>query len=228
MNRKWKWSWPVPCLLGLTVVAGCRSFSEGEASVGRPTMASSSARTTPASAQTAMVTSAGMSQAQTTHSAESTYAVATTAPASPQNVPPTADSSVVLATYEKQLDTESAASGSALAQNPAAVSTVIPPGDGLPGAAEIPTSGFAHAVDYRWICGQVQHSRIAGGWLLRFSSLADDDPLGGSVVLVENPDLDHLTDGQFIVARGHLTNPDDKGAGHAYRVDAFRQIARQD
>jgi hypothetical protein len=100
--------------------------------------------------------------------------------------------------------------------------------DGLPANADLPGSGLGHAENYDWICGQVQHSRLAGGWVLRYSSLGDDDAFGGSVVLVENGDLDHLTDGQFVVVRGHLSNPEGKNTPHAFRVDAFRVIERSE
>ena len=65
---------------------------------------------------------------------------------------------------------------------------------------------FSHAPDYNWIIGQVEYSRIAKEWRLRYASVDEMDDHGGRVVLIENHHVSLLRDGQFIHAHGHLVN----------------------
>jgi hypothetical protein len=210
------------CLFGLALIAGCKGFSAGEGSPTRPMLARSPARQAPA-----------VTQPQDASSTESPYTTlaSETVPAGPEQASPAAqseDAAVVQASHERPVSAEATASEEApAAETTGSAASVLKP-EGLPTPSELPPSGLAHALDYTWLCGQVQHSRLAGGWVLRYSSLADDDEMGGSVVLVDHADLDRLTDGKFVVVRGHLINPESKNIPHTYRVDAFRVIERNE
>jgi hypothetical protein len=68
------------------------------------------------------------------------------------------------------------------------------------------------------------YSRLSRGWRLRYASVDEVDRYGGSVTLTENLDLDHLKDGQYILVRGHLSNPTDTSTSPAYRAESFKPI----
>ena len=87
---------------------------------------------------------------------------------------------------------------------------------------------FKHTADYSGLTGQVEYSRIAKGWRLRYASVDEIDLYGGSVNLIENRDLDHIKDGQYISVCGHLVNPADAGTSPAYRVDSIKWIGNGD
>lgn len=82
----------------------------------------------------------------------------------------------------------------------------------------------AHAKDYSWLCGQVEYSRLSNGWRLRFASVDETDPYGGSVILSGDSSLNTMKDGQYIRVQGHLCNPDETKIAPPYRVDSFEAI----
>ncbi len=83
---------------------------------------------------------------------------------------------------------------------------------------------FSHAPDYNWIIGQVEYSRIAKEWRLRYTSLDNVDQHGGRVILIENHHVTLLRDSQYVHVRGHLVNsPSDDGPMH-YRIESFRVL----
>jgi len=85
-------------------------------------------------------------------------------------------------------------------------------------------SSFGHAPDYSWLSGEVQYSRISKGWRLRYASVDEDDPYGGSVTLVEQPLPRGLKDGQFVRVQGHLDSPGAKGISPPYQIDSVQPI----
>jgi hypothetical protein len=87
---------------------------------------------------------------------------------------------------------------------------------------------FGHAPDYHWLSGQVEYSRLANGWRLRFASVDEVDRYGGCVTLVQNKDLDRLKDGQYVLVQGHLNNPNDTHRSPAFHVESFRTISSTD
>jgi hypothetical protein len=89
-------------------------------------------------------------------------------------------------------------------------------------------SSFGHAEDYTWLSGQVEYSRLSHCWRLRYASVDEADPYGGSVTLAENPRLEELKDGQHVRVKGHLQNPADKGIAPAYSVDSFEKRSRSE
>jgi hypothetical protein len=83
---------------------------------------------------------------------------------------------------------------------------------------------FAHSEDYRTLTGQLQHSRLSKSWRLRFASVDEVDPYGGSVSLLEDSRLADMKDGQFVQVHGHLLNPDEKGIAPPYQIDSIHVV----
>jgi hypothetical protein len=106
-----------------------------------------------------------------------------------------------------------------LAVAPAALvtpaATVAPP----PAQVQI---GFARAEDYSWLHGQAQFIRSSRTWRLRYADLGQEDLHGGSVTLTPESQLDGLRDGQYVLVRGRLLNPESRGLAPAYRVDTLQ------
>jgi hypothetical protein len=81
---------------------------------------------------------------------------------------------------------------------------------------------FNHTADYSCLTGQLQHSRISKSWRLRYASVDEVDPYGGSVTLTENVQLPGLKDGDLVRVHGHMVNPDDRGIAPPYQVDSIQ------
>jgi hypothetical protein len=106
--------------------------------------------------------------------------------------------------------------------------TVFPRGETTPARRAVvdltASSQFGHAEDYSWVRGQVEYSRLSQGWRLRYASVDETDPHGGSVTLTGECNLHGLKDGQYIRVQGHFSNPDDKGLAPAYFADRYEVI----
>jgi hypothetical protein len=83
---------------------------------------------------------------------------------------------------------------------------------------------FSHTPDYREITGQVEHSRTANEWRLRFASVDESDQYGGRVALIENQHVNYLADGQFVRVRGHLVDTGEVGGSAHYRIESFEVL----
>jgi hypothetical protein len=141
------------------------------------------------------------------------------APASPYAAMPAVPPAVAVA----------APSDAALAARPAAATSLFPRGDSTPGRKCFIDSTaapcFSHAADYSWIVGQVEYSRIAKDWRLRYASVDETDKFGGRVCLIENHHLTLLHDGQYVRVEGHVVNPDNAGTGPVfYRIESFQGV----
>jgi hypothetical protein len=82
--------------------------------------------------------------------------------------------------------------------------------------------GFARAEDYSWLHGQAQFIRSSRAWRLRYADLGQEDLYGGSVTLTPESQLDGLRDGQYILVRGRMLNPESRSPAPAYRVDVLQ------
>jgi len=117
---------------------------------------------------------------------------------------------------------------------PNAPSTVEPAGGTQtpppPASNQGTYSSPGHAPDYSWIRGRLERSHIGGGaWIIRYSSLSQEDPYGGAVVLQGvDPTQFGLRPGDEVVAYGaiventafpYLPNP-------GYRVSSIRRASR--
>jgi hypothetical protein len=87
---------------------------------------------------------------------------------------------------------------------------------------------FGHAADYSWVSGQVQILRLSKGPRLRYASIDEADPYGGSVTLVEDSRLAGLSDGQYVRVSGHLLNPEVSAIAPPYRIDSIQPIEKHD
>jgi hypothetical protein len=94
-----------------------------------------------------------------------------------------------------------------------------------PSPAPEMASHFGHASDYSWLRGQVEYSHTRKEWQLRYTPLAESDPHGGHVVLIENAHVGYLGDGQFVRVEGHLvTLPEGRGSAPYYRIESFKVL----
>jgi hypothetical protein len=101
--------------------------------------------------------------------------------------------------------------------------THLPP----PAPDSAPAAGVerGHAPDYTWLAGEVHHYRMAKGWQLRYSRLDEEDPYGGSVLLVGDArQLDALKEGQKVHVTGKLINAEGRGAGTSFKVESLRVL----
>jgi hypothetical protein len=85
---------------------------------------------------------------------------------------------------------------------------------------------FGHSDDYRTLTGQLQHSRLSKGWRLRFASVDEVDPYGGSVTLVEDEHLTDMKDGQYVRVHGHFLNAEDRAIAPPYQIDSIHALDR--
>jgi hypothetical protein len=83
---------------------------------------------------------------------------------------------------------------------------------------------FGHAADYSWLGGQLEQTRLGKGWRLRFASVDEDEPHGGTVSLTGDIDLPSLKDGDFIRVRGYLVDPNDRGRAPIYHVESYEPV----
>jgi len=75
---------------------------------------------------------------------------------------------------------------------------------------------------FSWLGGQLESSRLVKGWRLRFASVDEDEPHGGTVTLTG--DLPPLKDGQFIRVRGYLVDPQEHGLAPVYHVESYEPL----
>ncbi len=79
---------------------------------------------------------------------------------------------------------------------------------------------YGHAPDYTWLCGEVQHTRR--GWHLRYASMDETDAHGGSVTLADDGQLTDLKDGDIILVKGRLQDPDTRNTAPVYFVSEVK------
>jgi hypothetical protein len=83
---------------------------------------------------------------------------------------------------------------------------------------------FSHAEDYTWISGEVQKWRHE--WRLRYASVDEVDPYGGSLTLGGEEHFDQLKEGEHIKLEGHIVTSDSKTAGPVFLIDAVLPAAQ--
>jgi hypothetical protein len=86
---------------------------------------------------------------------------------------------------------------------------------------------FAHAEDYSWLCGQLQYSRFNKTWRLRYASVGEADPYGGSVTIVDAARVAEFKDGQYLRVQGRPVDPTSKSIAPPYDVDSIQVIAKE-
>ncbi len=75
---------------------------------------------------------------------------------------------------------------------------------------------------YQTLVGQVHQFRKT--WRLRYASIEQNDPHGGSIILESDGDLSALRDGSTIRVRGILIPATDRTTGASYRVQNFEIV----
>jgi hypothetical protein len=89
------------------------------------------------------------------------------------------------------------------------------------------------ADDYKWITGQLAYLHTASGavWVLRYTSVDQNDRYGGSVVLAPAVGMQNYREGDLVCVEGEVLKdrqaPSHLG-GALYRVSAISMIARSD
>src|SRR5262249_16262946 len=84
-----------------------------------------------------------------------------------------------------------------------------------------------HAGDYSWLEGTLEF--MHGGsnlWKVRYASLSEDDPFGGSVILDSDIRLERFHEGDIVHVEGELvrTRSSVYVSGPLYRVHSIRLI----
>jgi hypothetical protein len=157
-----------------------------------------------------------------------------------QNQPaPQADTAVQqAAAWQEMVDPPSAASPAPQTAVQLAAVTAPPPleerpsgssrGEKVPVRRSYPditsSSSFCRAPDYSWLSGQITQTRLGKGWRLRYAWVDEDDAYGGSVSLIDDPNLPAFKDGQMIRVTGHLVDAQCRGGAPAYRVETVESI----
>jgi hypothetical protein len=88
----------------------------------------------------------------------------------------------------------------------------------------VPPSEFGHAQDYAWLMGKLQYSRFNKTWRLRYASVDEVDPYGGSVTIVDDLRVAGLKDGQYVRVEGQLLNPELKSIAPPYEVNSIQPL----
>jgi hypothetical protein len=83
---------------------------------------------------------------------------------------------------------------------------------------------FAHAPDHCWIQGQLEYSRLSGGWRVRYASVDEVDEYGGCVTLIDDGRLGPLKDGAYVRVQGHLSGSSDRTSSRTYRVESITPV----
>ncbi|CAN5164421.1 hypothetical protein BH10PLA2_BH10PLA2_24400 [soil metagenome] len=86
------------------------------------------------------------------------------------------------------------------------------------------TGQYGHAEDYSWVRGEVRKTRK--GWHLRYASLGESDPHGGSVTLADDGPLSELKEGEVFVVKGRLQDPNSRASSPNYVVIEVRPAGR--
>ena len=126
--------------------------------------------------------------------------------------PEAAPSAPVIHTTAKQTPTEPA-------RGPDALSSANGPNQDVP--IPIPER-FGHDVNYRWLVGTLDYSRIQRAWLLRYVPYEEDDRYGGCVMLVGAVPTKSLKPGATVRVEGSLIDPDSRQLRPAFQVQNLR------
>lgn len=85
---------------------------------------------------------------------------------------------------------------------------------------------FAHAADYSWMIGNLEYiSYPDNAWRVRYASLDETDPYGGSVTLTETGPMDkYKKDGQIVRIEGELLKTTGRRGNALYRVRSIQPV----
>jgi hypothetical protein len=83
--------------------------------------------------------------------------------------------------------------------------------------------GLAHAPDYGWLTGELEHIRAKNVWRLRYAPADQEDRYGGAVQLVGDGLPPGCKSGQLVRVEGQLVNP-DAGPRPPYWIRSFQLL----
>jgi hypothetical protein len=226
MKRKTLGRWVQACLVGSVVAGGCNrqevpvARSDGDLLAPVSTWAQKDPRSPTASTKRVDSTIVATSYTAASH-------IEATPPGNPRptpNIPP-----VVFADRPGKSSSSIPVAEAPKSLPPATVSAALPV---LTEAAKparqddlaMGTGQYGHAEDYTWLRGEVRHTRK--GWHLRYASLDETDPHGGSVMLADDGPLSELKDGEIFVVKGRLQDPNSHQSSPAYMVSEIRPAGR--
>jgi hypothetical protein len=84
---------------------------------------------------------------------------------------------------------------------------------------------FNHSEDYSTLSGRLEH--FGRSWRLRFASVDEVDPYGGSVTLVQDTRLGEHHDGEYVQVQGHLLDGEARRSAPSYQIDSIQVIEHQ-
>jgi hypothetical protein len=84
-------------------------------------------------------------------------------------------------------------------------------------------AGFAHAADYGWLTGELEHIQAKNVWRLRYAPADQEDRYGGAVQLVGDSLPPGCKSGQVVRVEGQIVNP-DAGPRPPYWVRSFQLL----
>jgi hypothetical protein len=87
---------------------------------------------------------------------------------------------------------------------------------------------FSHNADYTSLTGQLQYSRHTKAWRLRYASVDEVDPYGGSVTVADDSRLTGMKDGDYVRVQGSFVNSADQGIAPPYEVSSIQLLTKQD
>lgn len=83
---------------------------------------------------------------------------------------------------------------------------------------------YNRAEDHSWLVGRVYYVHGRDTWRLRYASIDEIDPYGGSVTL-QGPNLEgRLRDGAQMRVEGELLDPESRHPSPAYRVRSLQNL----
>jgi hypothetical protein len=85
-------------------------------------------------------------------------------------------------------------------------------------------SNFAHAPDYSWVSGELQHFGNSDEWRIRYASVDEDDQYGGSMVLSGATSSADLKPGLIVRIVGHVIEADPNKGHPSYIVTGIERL----
>lgn len=81
-----------------------------------------------------------------------------------------------------------------------------------------------HAADYSWLIGELQYVQVRDAWRLRYLPADEEDAHGGTVTLIETPQLTGYRSGQLVRVEGQLVDPHSHEPSPTYRIQSLQAI----
>jgi hypothetical protein len=83
---------------------------------------------------------------------------------------------------------------------------------------------FAHAADHHWLVGSLERVRGTDSWQLRYASVDEEDPYGGTVTLTGDGSTVEYREGQMVRVMGRVMDADGPDGQASYHVEALEPL----